>query len=394
MIEELRVVLVDPDARSGQDLPKQISSIDDINLVDVINNSAIAYKRISTLVPDIVILVIDDEADLDFPCYIVESIRSAFPSMAVIVIGSDRDVNVILRLIRAGAREYLPTTFSTLELIEAIQRIRPRSETPVAKGPQVIAVTGAAGGIGCSTVAVNLATSLAKLSRRDTVIADFDLLVGSLEECLGVIPDNSLEGMIRNIDDMDSVLLKRWLPRHPSGLFVLPHPVTLEESVNLDPNDIRSVIELLRETFASVVIDTSKGLQSSDFLAFEAADIIIVVFQLTLNCVRNTIRLIQYLRSFEGLGDKIRFVVNRSTSPLSEISLKRAEELLKSPIHWSIPNATKIVMPARASGVPIDEVAGGAGSKPHQMFLMMAQALQPFPTDPSKAKKKAFSAFR
>ena len=394
MIDELRVVLVDPEPGSGNDLQRQITNIGDINLIDVIENPVLALKRITSLAPDIVILTVSEEADLDVGCNLVESIRSAYPSTAVIVIGSDRDVTVILRLIRAGAREYLPTTFTSLELIEAIQRIRPRTETVAAKGPQVIAVTGAAGGIGCSTVAVNLATSLARISRRDTVIADFDLLVGSLEECLGVIPDNSLEGMIRNIDDMDTVLLKRWLPRHPSGLYVLPHPVTLEESVNIDPINIRSVIELLRDTFATVVIDTSKGLQASDFLAFEAADVIIVVFQLTLNCVRNTVRLIQYLRSFEGLGDKIRVLVNRSTSPLSEISVKRAEELLKTPILWSVPNATKLIMTSRTRGVPIDEVEGGAGSKPHQTFVTMAQTLQPFPSDPAKAKKKPFSAFR
>ena len=198
-----------------------------------------------------------------------------------------------------------------------------RKARATARGPQVIAVTGAAGGVGCSSLAVNLSTTLAKLSRRDTVLVDFDLLLGSLEESLAVIADNSLEVVVRNLDDIDSALLKRWLPRHPCGLYMLPHPVSMEEAARLDPDSMRRVLDLLRDTFATIVIDTSKGLQMTDFMAFEYADIILVVVQLSLNCTRNTVRLMQYLRQFEGLADKIRLVVNRVNSPLSKSASRR-----------------------------------------------------------------------
>ena len=154
----------------------------------------------------------------------------------------------------------------------------------------MIAVTGAAGGVGCTSLAVNLATTLLKITHRDTVLADFDLLLGSLEESLAVIPDNSLEVVVRNIDDIDPTLLKRWLPRHPCGLYILPHPVNMEEAARLDPESLRQVLALLRDTFTTVVIDTSKGLQVTDFLAFETADVILVVVQLNLNPhARNTV---------------------------------------------------------------------------------------------------------
>ena len=258
----------------------------------------------------------------------------------------------------------------------------------------MIAVTGAAGGVGCTSLAVNLATTLSKLSRRDTVIADFDLLLGSLEECLAVIPDNSLDVIVRNLEDIDPVLLKRWLPRHPCGLYMLAHPVSMEEAAGLDPEAIRQVLAVLKETFSTVVIDTSKALQVTDFLAFDVADVILVVIQLNLNCTRNTVRLLQYLRQYEGLGEKIRLVVNRLNSPLSEISLKKAEELLKTPVTWQVPNATKLFRPARTLGVPIDEVEGGAKSKAHEAILTLAQELLPFPAETAKTRKKLFSSFR
>src|SRR5262249_18310886 len=157
---------------------------------------------------------------------------------------------------------------------------RPRDAGAGPGGPRVIAVTGATGGVGCTSLAVNLATTLAKLSRRDTVLVDFDLLLGSLEESLAVIPDNSLEVVVKNIGEMDPGLLRRWLPRHPCGLYVLPHPVSMEEAARIEPGPLGAVLDRLRDAFTTVVIDTSKGLQASDFLAFEAADVILVVLQL------------------------------------------------------------------------------------------------------------------
>jgi pilus assembly protein CpaE len=396
MKDKVRVVLVDPKARSRQDLQRQLAAVAEVDLVEVCHAYQAAIKRLAALVPDLAIVVVDD--DVEQSLALIETLSASHPGVALLPAGTDREAALILRVVRAGAREFLPLPAPTVELVEAVRRLRPRrtsAEGPTGpRGPQVIAVTGAAGGVGCTSLAVNLATSVAKVSRRDTVIADFDLLLGSLEECLGVIPDNSLEVVVRNIDEIDPGLLRRWLPRHPSGLYVLPHPVALEDSARVDADSLRRVLHLLRETFDTVVIDTSKGLQSADFLAFEAADVILVVLQLTLIGTRNTVRLLQYLRMFEGLGEKVRLVVNRVNSPHSEISTKKAVELLKTEIDWLVPNATKLFHPARKQGVPIDEVDGGAGSKAHQAILDIAQYLLPYPVEPARARRRLFSAFR
>lgn len=394
MNEDVRVVLIDPAARTNDEFQRQIESVDEIDVLDVCPSYATALRRIASLMPDLAVVVIDE--DLEQAVALIAEISESLPGVAILPAGSDSDAGAIIQVIRAGAREFLPLPATTLEVIETVLKLAPRQDPTASgpRGPHIIAVTGAAGGVGCTSLAVNLASTLAKLSRRDTVIADFDLLLGSLEESLGVIPDNSLEIVVRNLDELDSTLLKRWLPRHSSGLYMLPHPVAMEESARLEPEQLRRVLRLLKDSFDTVVIDTSKGLQNSDFLAFEVADIIVVVLQLNLNCTRNTVRLIQYLRSFDDFGEKIRLVVNRVNSPLSEISLKKAEELLKSPLKWQLSNATKLFRPARTLGVPIDEVDGGAGSKTHQEFLAMAQELLPFPPEPVKVKKRLFSAFR
>ena len=395
MKDAVRVVLVVPNAYYCQDLQRQLEEVREINLVEICRTYQAGFNRITALTPDLAIIMLEDE--FEDVLELVESASRSLPTVAIVPASSRADTSTILQAIRAGAREFLPLPASSLEILELLERVCPEGESRAndgPRGPHVIAVTGAGGGVGCSSIAVNLAASLAKLSRKDTVLVDFDLLLGSLEESLAITPDNSLEVVVKNIDEMDSLLLKRWLPRHPCGLYVLPHPVSMEDAARLVPEELQRVLELLKRTFETVVIDTSKGMQVTDFLAFEMADIILVVLQLNLNCTRNTVRLLQYLRQFDGLGEKLRLVVNRTDSPLSEISLKKAEELLKTEVSWQIPNATKLFRPARSLGIPVDEVEDGGGSKAHQAFLEVAKALQPFPGVPSKVRKRLFASFR
>ena len=166
----------------------------------------------------------------------------------------------------------------------------------------------------------------------------------------------------------------------------------MEESAQIDAEALRRVMMMLKAAFPTVIIDTSKGLQSSDFLAFEMSDIILLVVQLDLTCLRNTARLLHLFQQFEGLTDRVRLVVNRSGAHDSEISLKKAEETLQMPVSWQIPNATKSFNLARARGVSLDEVA--SGSKAHQAILEIARALRPFPVlEESKPRKGLFAAF-
>jgi pilus assembly protein CpaE len=394
MKEAVRVVLVDPSPRSRHDLVGRIGEINGVGLVEVCSSYQASAPRISALLPEIAVIVLDE--DIEQAMELVQHVAHGHPEVSVVPAGTGQDAGVILHAVRSGAKEYLPLPADPVELLEVVNRLRPQDSSAPAEvyqRSQVIAVTGAAGGVGCTSVAVNLAATVAKQSQRDTVLADFDLLLGSLEECLAVVPDNSLEVIARNIDEMSPTLLKRWLPRHASGLYVLPHQVSMEEAARVEPDPLRRVLDLLTQSFATVVIDTSKGLQQTDFLAFESADLILVVLQLNLNCTRNTVRLLQYLRQFEGFEAKVRLVVNRLNSPLSEISVRKAEELLKTPVQWHVPNSTRLFRPARVQGIPIDEVEGGESSKVHEAFLSIVREIQPQP-NAAKARKRLFSAFR
>ena len=392
MKDAIQVVLVDPIEESRQSIQKLFGGITTVWLAEVCTLYQGAARRIAEISPNLVLVNIDE--DPAQAVSLIATIAQNMPSVAVLPASRVRDSSIILRVIRAGAREFLTLPTTADELLESINHLfnlREDSPASAAKGPQTISVTGAAGGIGCTTIAVNIATSLAKASTQEVILADFDLMLGSLDACLDIIPDHTLQGVIQNLDRLDVTLLKRSMTRHSTGLYVLPHPVAIEEAAKIDPESLRRVLEMLKTSFPTIVIDTSKGLQASDFVAFEMSDLILIVVQLDLTCLRNTARLLQLFQQFEGLNDRVRLIVNRSGSHENEISVKKAEETLKMPISWHIPNATKIVHAARAKGVPID--AHAPGSRVHLGLADIAKAIRPSAAaETPKAKKGFFAA--
>ena len=157
-------------------------------------------------------------------------------------------------------------------------------------------------------------------------------MFGGVDAYLDLPTDHTLTHIVQSFDRLDLTLLKRSITRHSSGLYVLPHPTVIQEAAGIDPEVLRRLFGLLRAAFSTVVIDTSKGLQSADFSAFELSDVILVVVQLDLLCLRNTARLLGLFREYEGLIDRVKLVVNRSDSWECQINPKKAEETLKMPV--------------------------------------------------------------
>ncbi|MBV8557977.1 MAG: AAA family ATPase [Planctomycetaceae bacterium] len=393
MKDAIRVVLVDPRGETCEALQRLLSGIGSVWLAEVCPSYAGAAGRIAKICPHLAIITIDSHPEQAIQ--LIQTIVQQSPGVVVLPAGLTRDSSIILQVIRAGAREFLLLPTESAELIEAIRRLdlsRSDERSVAPRGPQIIAVTAAAGGVGCTSLAVNLATTLARSSKHGSVLVDFDLLFGSTDACLDLVPDHSILEVVQNIERLDLTLLKRTLTRHDSGLYLLPRPTAMNDAVKLDPELLRRGIVMLQAAFASVVIDTSKGFQSTDFVAFEMADVILMVVELNLTCLRNTARLLQLFQEFDGMAERVKLIANRAGAFESEISIRKAEETLKLPITWRVPNDTKVFRLARSKGVPIDVIA--AGSKIHQSLLAIARALQPFPAaETAKARKGLFSAF-
>jgi pilus assembly protein CpaE len=362
-------------------------------IAEVFSSYQAVAGRIAELSPDLCLIALD--ADPHQSIDLISNLTQANPEIIALPASATCDSALILKSIRAGAREFLTLPTEATELLEIVMRLfrgRDEASSSTDRSPQIITVTGAAGGVGCTSLAVNLATTLASSRVHETILLDFDLMFGCVDACLDIIPDNTLYNVIQNFDRLDLTLLKRSMTRHSGGLYVLPHPVALEDAAKIDPETLRRLLGLLKAAFPTLVIDTSKGLQSSDFVAFEMADVILMVIVLDLTCLRNTARLINLFKQFDGMVERVKLVVNRAGSAESEISLKKAEETLKMPVSWQIPYAVKPFQTARIRGVPLADVA--SGTRVHQSFLEIARSVRPATSVASEKQKKGlFAAF-
>jgi pilus assembly protein CpaE len=393
MTDVIRVVLIDPGESSRMSLQRLVQGVPTLWTAEVLAVCQGMAGRIAEINPDLCVIGLD--ADPGRALELITQIHATAPDVVVLPASATADSALILKAIRAGAREFLTLPSEPTELQEIVTRLcttREGRKSIAIRGPQLVAVTGAAGGVGCTSIAVNLAASLALRKSQECLLLDFDLMFGAIDVCLDIIPDNTLSTILQSFDRLDQTLLKRSLTQHRSGLYVLPHPVAMEDAAKIDPESLRRLLGLLKSAFPALVIDTSKGLQSSDFVAFEMADVILIVVTLDLTCLRNTARLLNLFRQFDGMIDRVRIVVNRVGSPENEISLSKAEETLKTPIFRQIPYAAKPFQASRIKGAPLGEAA--PGTRVHQDFLEMAGSLWPeSPSEIQKPRKGLFAAF-
>ena len=168
-----------------------------------------------------------------------------------------------------------------------------------------------------------------------------------------MIPDYTLLDVAQNISRLDLALLRKSLTKHDSGVYLLPRPVQIEDTAAISTEDFTRVLGLLKASFTHLVIDLSKSYSRLDIAALEASKHILLLTQLDLPCLRNVVRLLTSLETYEGVNDKVKVIVNRSGLDKSQISSAKAEETIDREIFWRIPNNYGVISECRNNGVPL-----------------------------------------
>jgi len=358
MSNVLRLALVDPDDAQRESLKSMLLGMDMIWLEAECSRYEFFGDVVSQTSPDIGLVCIDEDPEKALE--LVGDLSESSPACAVLVVSSSSDGNLILQALRAGAKEFLTQPVRLEDLLGALGRISERRGSRgdnKPRGSQVIAVAGATGGVGTTSLAVNLGCALAQDDRNSVALVDLDLCLGDADVFLDTIPDYTLVDVAQNVTRLDFALLKRSLTKHSSGLYLLPRPVQLEDVSLITAEDLQRVIGLLKATFTHLVLDLSKAYSPIDMMALEMANHVLLVTQLDLPCLRNVVRLMMSFGEIEGLKDKVKVVVNRAGLDNGQITLKKAEETIGKDIFWQLPNDYRTMVEVRNNGVPLVEQA-------------------------------------
>lgn len=333
----------------GNELRRIVSSVEGVDVVRPEDRDPV----------DLLILELGVDHKKDFQ--LVESLLNLGTVGEVFLTSGRSDPAILVQSIRAGVKEFFVQPINGDEIKQALLRLRKRRNKPngqhVLKRGKIIDVVGAKGGVGSTTVAVNLADSLARAEGSPSVaLIDMNLLFGEVPLFLDLESTYHWGEIARSINRLDATFLMSILSVHSSGLYVLPSPGYLNGADVGNPKTIQRLLGLMRTMFDFVVIDGGQHLDEVSLKIFEFSDTVLFVTVLSLPCLANVSRL---LKSFYGLGhspEKAEVVVNRYLkSP--DVSLDEAEESIKKKILRAIPNDYRTTMSAINQGKTLWQVA-------------------------------------
>jgi len=396
MNDVIRLAIVDPSDATRNTLKNLLLGIDTVWLEAECSRYEFFVDVAVQTKPDIALISLD--ADSSKGLTLLANLARELPECSALVVSSSQEGSLILQAMRNGAKEFLSYPLKLEDFMAAMDRIRQlkggRDRDGQARTSQVITVGGVGGGVGCTSIIVNLASFLAQNENNSVAIIDLDLKLGDADVWLDIIPDFTIQDVSENITRLDYSLLKRSLTKHDCGAFLLPRPVQIDDDIRITPDELRRVIALLKATFSHLVIDISKSYTALDLAAMDVSDIVLLVTQLDLPGLRNVVRLSQYFDVREMPSEKIKVVINRMGLEDSQISLNKAQETIGRDVFAQIPDDYPVMVESRNNGVPLLTQAPKA--KLTKAFEQLARQLDSSmenlsPKPQGKQKKGLFS---
>jgi len=290
-----------------------------------------------TLNRDFDVVLVDLDSD---PKSALELVRSICINglATVIVYSAQADSDLLLKSMRAGAREFLILPFNPGAMAEALVRasaLRSASRPPRKPEGRLLVFLSAKGGSGVTTLACNFAVSLARESGKKTLLIDLNLPLGGAAINLGIKAEHSIANVFQDFMRLDSSLLSSLLEEHASGLSLLAAPSELAPT-QVSEDAIDKLLEVALQNFDFVVVDAGSKLNLQHTLLFDESATIYLVTQIGLAELRNSNRLISLL-STAG-SPKLEIVINRYDPLNLEIDEEHVTKALTRPAEWKIPN--------------------------------------------------------
>ena len=282
------------------------------------------YTEIVRLRPSAAVIALGTDSEQALK--LIEQLAAECPSTAVISAARDASPDMILRSMRAGARDFLRLPIITEELKTVLDRTREfcaaQVTAPKKKG-RMIAVFSSKGGCGTSFIASNLAAA----TNAPTVIVDLNLQAGDLPLYLGVEAKYSIADLVENRARLDDALLANYITPHSSNLSLLAAPREADSADDIEPEHIFDALEKLREHYEYIVLDPQHTFDAITLAALDQADDIVLVMTLDIPAIRSAQRTLEI---FDRLGyprSKVRVIVNRWSKQI-DLDLQQVERYL------------------------------------------------------------------
>ena len=383
MTEPISVVVLSTGLDNFKDIRRALSAEERVKLLAGGNDTEQLYEEIVRLKPTAAIIALGPNADT--AVRFIEKLNAECPGTALISAAQDASPDLILRSLRAGAREFLRIPISTEELRTVLNRVSEfttsQVEAPKRKG-RMVAVFSSKGGCGTSFLATNLAAATAS----KTVLVDLNLQAGDLPLFLGLDAKYSIADMVEKRQRLDQELINSLVTLHSTHLSLLAAPREADSADEIEPQHVFEVLQKLREHYDYVVLDPQHTFDSITLAALDQSDEIVLVLTLDIPAIRSTQRALEI---FDRLGyprKKVRIVVNRWSKQI-DLDLRQVEKFLGEPVVGFVPSDYQQAVGSINLGTPL--VQAEPTSKISMEIRRIAQqmSLGVAPIDESKERR-------
>lgn len=355
-MDKISTVIISDEFSTKEVLKLFVSEFDNLETIDDFNNYSDIFnilassKGKSLLIVD---LSTNKIKNLDFILQVTKECKNC----KVLALSDNPSVELIIEVMRAGAKEFVPVPIIKNEFFEAIKKLITEMNEPVKKNKcKIISVFSNKGGIGKTSLATNLALELAKITKENIALIDLNFQMGDITTFLDLKPSFNISYMLENLDKINETFLLSTLERYKStSLYVLADPPYFKQADNIQPRQITRLFDTLKETFSYIIVDAEASFDGKNIAALDNSDLIMLVTVANLPALRNTQRCLEL---FEKLGydkEKIKIVVNRymENDEIKEVDI---EKVLSKDIYWKIPNNYFAIMSAINKGIPVSDV--------------------------------------
>jgi pilus assembly protein CpaE len=344
--KQIRVIALCDPGSTQQQITEALKSQNEFALVDVLSSKEMLARQIRSAEPDI--LLVDSQLEGESTTDIIDDLALQFPNSAVVAILPSNDPLVAQQVMLAGARAFLITPFSQINLVSTLRRVtelegrRQVTQTytpslvPEATRPlRTITFYSPRGGTGVTSIAVNTAIALAEETGKKVLLFEGKVFFGHVEVMLNLKLQNALSDLIPHANALDENLIRDVVAIHPSGINVLLAPSNVQIAQGIRAEDIYNIFIGVSRYYDYVVVDAGGPLSDISVTLMDATDRIGLVSTPDLASLHDTSRFLQLSRSLGYSMEKILMILNKSGIE-GGVKLKDIETVLHNQVYHQV----------------------------------------------------------
>ncbi len=355
-MQKISTLILSDEFSTNEVLKLFISEFDNIDLLEPAKNYTEIIDILSNT-PNKSIFIVDLSNNKQEKLELILQVSQQCPDCSILALSDNPSVDLIVRIMRAGAKEFIPVPIIKNEFLDALNKLIYKFNQPKRTNKcKIISVFSNKGGIGKTSLASNLALELAKITKENVALIDLNFQMGDITTFLDLKPSFNISYMLENLDKINETFLLSTLEKYKNtSLYVLADPPYFKQAANIQPKQITKLFNTLKDTFSYIIVDAEASFDGKNIAALDNSDIILLVTVANLPALRNTQRCLEL---FEKLGydkEKTKIIVNRYMEN-DEIKDNDVEKVLSKPIYWKIPNNYFAIMSAINKGVPVSVI--------------------------------------